>query len=100
MTHQQLDALRVAYDITMPSDYIRGCFFSKRQLLDLLNRHDDCSGLFFYVVPDPSKVAKFTMVAEPFDPNKKRYTAEAGARDGEGDEGEEGIPCPPINSCP
>ena len=101
MTRQELDALRLAYDITMPAEYIRGCFFSKKQIQSLLNAHKDCSGLFFYVIPDPTKKAKFTMTAEAFDAKQKRYEVPQGIVGGDDEMmSVDGHPCPPVSGCP
>lgn len=106
MTRTELDALREDYLKLVPEDFIRGGFFSKAQLTSLLSQHDDASGLFFYIIPNTSGASKFTMYAEPFDPNMKRYpeqsagTSELLTRDLGGGESSFGWPCPPDTHCP
>jgi hypothetical protein len=104
MTRQELDALRAEYLTLVPEDFIRGAFISKENLRALLNKKRDCSGLFFYIIPDKSSnSAKFTMHVEPFDANKQRYEEEVII-----DSGERGLdeaatffaPCPPVQNCP
>jgi hypothetical protein len=90
----------------VPEDFIRGGFFSKAQLTNLLSQHDDASGLFFYIIPNTSGASKFTMYAEPFDPKMKRYpeqsaeTSEVISRDLGDNENGFGLPCPPKATCP
>ena len=104
MNRQELDALRAEYLTLVPDDFIRGAFISKETLRALLNKKRDCSGLFFYIIPDKSSnSAKFTMHVEPFDANKKRYAEEVIIETGERGL-EEGAsffdPCPPTSKCP
>ncbi len=104
MTRQELDVLREEYKTLVPADFIRGAFISKENLRALLNKKRDCSGLFFYIIPDKSdNTAKFTMHVEPFDANKQRYVEEIVI-----DSAERDLlkltsffePCPPHPGCP
>ena len=101
MTRSELDTLRAQYLTMVPADFIRGTFFSKAQIEKLLNAHADASGLFFYILPDESGKAKFTVYAEAFDANQKPYPEE-GTRALGDDDGtlEEGACCPPLDGCP
>lgn len=102
MTRSELDTLRAEYLKMVPADFIRGAFFSKSQIETLLNSHSDASGLFFYIIPDKSGTAKFTMYAEAFDANGKPYpdVPQQGLMDGNVSNFEEGGPCPPEKYCP
>ena len=107
MTRQELDALRAEYASMVPADFIRGAFVSKETLRTLLNNKRDASGLFFYLIPDKSgSGAKFTLYAEPFDANKKRYPESAlnqykTSNRGIMDDGASSFqPCPPTLACP
>lgn len=106
MTRSELDALREEYLKLVPADFIRGSFFSKAQLMGLLSEHEDASGLFFYIIPNTSGASKFTMYAEPFDANMKRYPEEAKessalmSRSLDGGSTSFGEPCPPEDTCP
>ena len=104
MTRQELDVLREEYKTLVPADFIRGAFISKENLRTLLNKKRDCSGLFFYVIPDKSdNTAKFTMHVEPFDANKQRYAEEIvidSAERGLDAESSLFLPCPPEDKCP
>lgn len=103
MTRSELDTLRAEYLKMVPADFIRGAFFSKSQIETLLNSHSDASGLFFYIIPDKSGRAKFTMYAEAFDANGKPYpdAPQQGLMDGDGSSSfEEGAACPPRDNCP
>jgi hypothetical protein len=103
MTRKELDALREEYKTLVPADFIRGAFISKETLRAYLNKKRDCSGLFFYIIPDKSGKAKFTMHVEPFDANKKRYAEEiviAPAKKGLVEDDSLFDPCPPYEYCP
>jgi hypothetical protein len=104
MTRKELDALRAEYLTLVPADFIRGAFISKENLRALLNKKRDCSGLFFYLIPDKSSnSAKFTMHVEPFDANKQRYEQEIvidSAERGLIGESSLFVPCPPDKHCP
>jgi hypothetical protein len=103
MTRKELDALREEYQTLVPADFIRGAFISKETLRAYLNKKRDCSGLFFYIIPDKSGKAKFTMHVEPFDANRKRYAEEVVIEPAErGLDGDESLfdPCPPLPYCP
>jgi hypothetical protein len=101
MTRSELDTLRAKYLTMVPKDFIRGAFFSKDQLEKLLSAHADASGLFFYILPDESEKANFTIYAEAFDANQKPYPEEATRGLGDDESGlEGGSPCPPDNYCP
>ena len=105
MTRTELDTLRAEYLTQVPADYIRGAFFSKAQLEALLSKHADCSGLFFYIIPNTSGASKFTMYSEPFNPMKLRYpelpseSSEVNTR-GLDEDGACFETCPPNNTCP
>jgi hypothetical protein len=103
MTRKELDALREEYTTLVPADFIRGAFISKETLRAYLNKKRDCSGLFFYIIPDKSGKAKFTMHLEPFDADIKRYVEEIIiTKAGQGLLEEESLakPCPPYPTCP
>ena len=106
MTRKELDALRAEYATMVPADFIRGAFISKEALRTMLNSKRDASGLFFYIIPDKSSnSAKFTLHAEPFDANKKRYPESALSQKNmitrDIDDGSSSfLPCPPDKICP
>ncbi len=100
MTRSELDTLRAQYLTMVPADFIRGAFFSKAQIEKLLNAHPDASGLFFYILPDESGKAKFTVYAEAFDANQKPYPEEATRGLGDDDGLIPGDCCPPDVHCP
>ncbi len=105
MTRTELDTLRAEYLTQVPADYIRGAFFSKAQLEALLSKHADCSGLFFYIIPNTSGASKFTMYSEPFNPMKQRYpelpteSSDVNTR-GLDEDGTCFEICPPDRNCP
>ena len=105
MTRTELDTLRAEYLTQVPADFIRGAFFSKAQLEALLSKHADCSGLFFYIIPNTSGASKFTMYSEPFNPMKQRYpelpseSSDVNTR-GLDEDGACFDPCPPDTYCP
>ena len=106
MTRKELDALRAEYLTMVPADFIHGAFISKETLRALLNNKRDASGLFFYIIPDKSgSGAKFTLYAEPFDADKKRYPESTLAQYTTTDRDLGGgssfaDPCPPDPLCP
>jgi hypothetical protein len=100
MTRTELNALRAKYAQVVSANFIRGAFFSKTELLSLLNKHDDCSGLFLYIIPSTTNEGFYTLYAEPFDPNQKPYPEDENTSGLDGGGGSESIgPCPPFRGC-
>jgi hypothetical protein len=101
MTRNELNALRAEYAAAVPDDHIKGAFFSKAHIQALLNKHEDCSGIFIYIIANPSKESKYTMHAEAFDANRKPYPDDDTlSRDIDGIGNLAPTPCPPKHDCP
>jgi hypothetical protein len=106
MTRTELDALRAQYAAAVPDDHIKGAFFSKAHLRALLNKHKDASGLFIYIIANPTGESKFTMHAEAFDANRKPYPEKKSSkkntitRDLDDPGSLSAYPCPPRSGCP
>lgn len=100
MTQTELNALRATYAQAVPANFIRGAFFSKTELLTLLNKHDDCSGLFLSIIPSSKHEGFHSLHAEPYNALEQPYPDDGNTRglDGVGLESSE--TCPPHVKCP
>jgi hypothetical protein len=101
MTRTELNALRAKYAQAVPANFIKGAFFSKTELLTLLNKHDDCSGLFLSIIPSSKHEGLYSIHAEPYNVMKQPYPEDEGTRGLDGGIGSESFgPCPPEDWCP
>ena len=101
MTKTELNDLRAKYAQAAPSNFIRGAFFSKTELLSLLNKHQDCSGLFLSIIPSSNHEGFYSLHAEPYNAMKQPYPDDEVTRGLDGGIGSESIlPCPPRDYCP
>lgn len=100
MTKTELNALRAKYAQDVPANFIKGAFFSKTELLTLLNKHDDCSGLFLSIIPSSQHEGFYSLHAESYNALQQPYQEELNSRDLDGGGTESMVPCPPQNYCP
>jgi hypothetical protein len=101
MTRTELNALRAKYAQAVPANFIKGAFFSKTELLTLLNKHDDCSGLFLSIIPSSTHEGFYSLYAEPYNALKQPYPDDENTRGLDNKIGSESFgPCPPDEGCP